>query len=326
MSLVLPDHIIYNDDQLQIGLSCHPATAGHTIIFKQPDTDLFSLPIADFVELMSKVSTVASILGSYYGVGRCALVTEGSKTLSLLPLHGPSKDWIQVTSDLKEFHEVYPGYISSQDGPKMDGNRLYEICSKIQKISGISEPFDYNFEGDANDKNLFARIVRGELQQWRVWEDDHHVAFLTPFANTPGFTVVVPRKHLSSDIFSIKKKSYAELVGAAHTVARILKKAFGTRQCGMIFEGFEINYAYIKIIPIHQPDLQNTIDSSKMSFHEKYQGYVSSLDGPVSQDFKSLTTDALNIRKTLPVETMKPPRPWSFLSTLPSKGLSIGIS
>ncbi|OXV07801.1 hypothetical protein Egran_04434, partial [Elaphomyces granulatus] len=252
---------------------------------------------------MFKISTTVSILGNYYGVGRCALVTEGGKTLSLLPLRGLSKDWIQVTSDLKEFHEVYPGYVSSQDGPRMDGNRLYEICSKIQKVSGISEPFDYNFGGDTDDKNLFARIVRGELPQWRVWEDDHHVAFLTPFANTPGLTVVVPRKHLSSDIFSIKKKPYAKLVGAAHTVARILKKAFGTRQCGMIFEGFEINYAHIKLIPIHQPDPQNgnpMIDSSKLratSFHEKYQGYVSSLDGPVSQDFKSLTSDALNIRK-----------------------------
>ena len=259
---------------------------------------------------MFKVSMVASILSNYYGVERCALVTEGGKTLLLLPLHGLSKDWTQVTSDLEEFDEVYPGYISSRNGPKMDGNRLYEICSKIQKVSGVSEPFDYSFKGDPNDKNLFARIVRGQLPQWRVWEDDHHVAFLTPFANTPGFTVVVPRKHLSSDIFSIKEKPYAKLVGAAHTVARILKIALGTRQCGMIFEGFEINYAHIKLIPIHQPDLQNTIDSSKprvTSFHEKYQGYVSSLDGPVSQDFKSLTSDALNIRKMLPVETIKPP-------------------
>jgi len=143
---------------------------------------------------------------------------------------------------------------------------------------------------------------------------------------------VVPRKHLSSDIFSIKEKRYAKLVGAAHTVARILKKAFGTHQCGMIFEGFEINYAHIKLIPIHQPDPQNgnpMIDSSKLrvaSFHEKYQGYVSSLDGPVSQDFKSLTGDALNIRKMLPVETMKPPRPWSSLYVLLSKGWSKSMS
>ena len=82
---VIPHHIIYNNDQLLIGLSLCPATAGHTLaIVKQPGTDLFSLHLADFVELMFKVSTTASILGNYYGVGRCALVTEGGKTLSLL--------------------------------------------------------------------------------------------------------------------------------------------------------------------------------------------------------------------------------------------------
>ena len=177
---VLLHHIFYSDNQLQIGLSRCPATAGHTLaILKQPGTDLFSLYLDDFVDLMFKVSMVASMLSNYYGVGRCALVTEGGKTLLLLPLHGLSKDWTQVTNDLEEFDEVYPGYISSRNGPKMDGNRLCEICSKIQKVSGVSEPFDYSFKGDANDKNLFARIVRGQLPQWRVWEDDHHVAFLT---------------------------------------------------------------------------------------------------------------------------------------------------
>jgi hypothetical protein len=71
----------------------------------------------------------------------------------------------------------------------MNAMQLGDLCSMIQTVSGISQPFDYLFEGDQSDNNLFARIVRGELPQWRVWEDDQHVAFLTPYANTPGFTV-----------------------------------------------------------------------------------------------------------------------------------------
>ena len=110
----------------------------------------------------------------------------------------------------------------------------------IQRIPGVSQPFNYYFEGNHSDKNLFARIVRGEISQWRVWEDDRHVAFLSPSANTPGFTVLVPRVHLSSDIFSLDAEAYSEIVAAAHTVARILKQAFGADRCGMIFEVFEI--------------------------------------------------------------------------------------
>ncbi|KAI8964139.1 hypothetical protein F5Y11DRAFT_317436 [Daldinia sp. FL1419] len=47
-----------------------------------------------------------------------------------------------------------------------------------------------------------------KVEQWRVWEDYRHVAFLAPFSNTPGFTALVPRRHLSSDIFRVDSGSY----------------------------------------------------------------------------------------------------------------------
>lgn len=83
-----------------------------------------------------------------------------------------------------------------------------------------------HFEDDKSDKNPFARIVRGELRQWRVWEDDQHIAFLTPFANTPVFTFLVPRAHLSSDIIALGEEVYSKLVAAAHAVAGDLEKGF----------------------------------------------------------------------------------------------------
>ena len=105
-----------------------------------------------------------------------------------------------------------------------------------------------------NDKNIFARIVRGEEKHWRIWEDSNHVAFLTPFPNTPGYTVVVPRKPLSSDIFSSDTDDYIALIKACHEVGHILKKSFvNARGIAIIFEGLEINYAHAKLIPIIQP-------------------------------------------------------------------------
>jgi len=270
---IVPPHVIYNDPRLVAGLSRYPTTPGHTLaIPRQSSVDLFSLKLDDFVGTMLGVSKVAAILRKFYHVGRCALVTEGGESLSIQPLHGLSQQWQPITSDLKEFHEIFPGYISSKDGPQMDAARLDDICSTIQKVSGISQPFNYHFEGDLFDKNLFARIVRGDLSQWRVWEDDRHVAFLTPFANTPGFTVLVPRVHLDSDIFSLDEEAYSKLVGAAHTVARILKEAFGLGRCGMIFEGFEIDYAHVKLIPIHEAAENSSAGWStrESAFEERY--------------------------------------------------------
>jgi len=183
----------------------------------------------------------------------------------------------------------------------MEKSCLDDICSTLQTASGISEPFNYHFGGNPSDKDLFSRIVRGELAQWRIWEDEGHVAFLTPFGNTPGFTVLVPRAHLSSDIFSLDDESYSELVCAAHKVADVLKRAFDIDRCGMIFEGFEIDYAHAKLIPIHKAPVDHEgtdVDHSMCEprFEEEYPGHVTSLDGPKFGDFHRLSSDALSLR------------------------------
>jgi len=196
----------------------------------------------------------------------------------------------------------------------MAADKLHDICSLIQAVSGLLLPLNYQFDGAEDDANLFARIVRGELQQWRVWEDDQHVAFLTPFANTPGFTVLVPRKHLSSDIFSIEKEPFTALMLSAHRVAQVLKEAFGTSRCGMIFEGFQIDYAHVKLIPIHGADASNgssTAEDAMVTiapYQDIYPGYVSSLSGPLFRDFELLTRAALDIRKMFPTDAARPPR------------------
>lgn len=309
---------IYIDGQLLIGHSRHPTTPGHVLAIVQPGSDLFSLRPDEFVQVLTMISTTASLLGKHYKVGRCALVTEGGSSLALFPLHGLGEEWKPITSDSTEFHESLPGYISSKDGPRMTANRQDDICAKIQTVSGLSAPFDNHFDGEEDDANLFVRIVQGKLQQWRVWEDDNQVAFLTPFANTPGFTVLVPRKHLSSDIFSIDKEPFSELMMAAHRVAGFLRQALGTRRCGMIFEGFEIDYAHVKLIPMHDSLAAHDPVMTVAPFHETYQGYVSSLSGPLVKDIESLTRAALDIRGMYRLEPARPPRSW----TSPSKHLS----
>ena len=98
--------------------------------------------------------------------------------------------------------------------------------------------------------HLFSRIDSGELKQWIVWEDSEHVAFLTPYPNVAGFIVIIPLKHLSSDIFSLENIDHDKLIEAGYRVFRFMKSALSVESTCMIFEGFEIDYAHIKIIPI----------------------------------------------------------------------------
>ena len=150
-----------------------------------------------------------------------------------------------------------------------------------------------------------ARLVRGEIPQSRIWESRTHIAFLTPFGNTPGFTVVVPRKHLSSDIFALDEDSYVELISGVFLVAGVLRQAFGVEQCGMIFEGFETDYAHVKLVSIHNnpKDFAHDIRSQRAElvgeYQDTYQGYGTSLDGPAAADEEVLSKDAAAIRKLI---------------------------
>lgn len=111
---------------------------------------------------------------------------------------------------------------------------------------------------------------------------------------------------------------------AAHKVAAILKQAFKVERCGMIFEGFEIDHAHVKLIPIQQSASETgnfTDDAPKMvmPFTKRYEGFASSLDGPLTKHLESVLYDSNTIRETLlPSKPLSPPNSW----VAPSQHLS----
>ena len=183
-------HVVYEDSRLAIGLSRYPTTRCHFITQLNPymaRNDLFSLDCDSFLTIFQVMREVAAACRQAYYVQRCALVTEGVHSISIIPLHGLSEKWQQIRYDGKrEFYKEFPGYVTSKEGPRMDESKLDEVCRQIQSFSKMVPPFNYNFFGEKSDMNLFALIVRGEVPQRRIWESKHHVAFLTPYPNTLG--------------------------------------------------------------------------------------------------------------------------------------------
>ena len=183
-------HLVYEDARLSIGLSRYPTARGQLVAQLSQSivgADLFSLNCSTFLSIMQTISKVAAACRRVYNVQRCALVTEGAESIAVIPMHGLSEIWQPITHDgEKEYFEEFPGYVTSKEGPPWSESKLDEVCRQIQDVSGTVPPFNRTFFGGTSDTNLFARIVRGELPQRRVWESEHHVAFLTPFANTTG--------------------------------------------------------------------------------------------------------------------------------------------
>ena len=300
---LLSQHTFYRDNLVAAGLTRYPIIPGHAIVTCHGVDEVMSLPLPTFLKIMYTVRKISATLISGSSTHRCGLACDGSGTISLLPLHGLSEDWHAIVCNEEEYHASFPGYLTSKNGPKMADYILEETRSHIAAITGITEPFNNHFDGDSSNGNLFARIIRGELPQWRVWEDKAYVAFLTPFGNTPGFTVVVPRKHLGSDIFGLEDTEYIGIIQAAYKVAEYLKKAFSVKRCGIFFEGYEIDYAHVKLIPVHnrftsQGKLFNPIAASA-PFQKTYDGFLTTQFGPPAFDLDLIADNAKQLRELL---------------------------
>ena len=152
-----------------------------------------------------------------------------------------------------------------------------------------------------SDDCVFCKIVKGEIPSYKIWEDRKHVAILSIFPNTPGFTVVLTKEHYPSYAFENNDDVLMDLVLATKKVARILDKAFGdVGRTGMFFEGFGVDHLHSKLFPMHgTADLDKwepIIREKQKDFYEKYPGYLSSHDSERADD-KELSKIAENIRK-----------------------------
>lgn len=145
---------------------------------------------------------------------------------------------------------------------------------------------------------IFCKIVGGKEPAHKIWEDKKHLAFLSIFPNTEGFSVVVTKKHYPSYIFDVQDEVLKEIIFATREVAKLLDaKLEDVGRTGMIFEGFGVDHLHAKLFPMHGTKTKNwnPIKSNIDKYFEKYEGYISSHDCGRAEDLQ-LTELAEKIR------------------------------
>jgi diadenosine tetraphosphate (Ap4A) HIT family hydrolase len=131
------------------------------------------------------------------------------------------------------------------------------------------------------DDCIFCKIVKGEAPSHKIWEDEKHLAILSIFPNTPGFTVVLTTEHKPSYAFENDDKTVSDLILATKKVAKILDATFDdVGRTGMFLEGFGVDHLHSKLFPMHGTKIDGwkPIESgnSVNTFFDKYPGYLSS--------------------------------------------------
>ncbi|MEQ4617362.1 MAG: HIT family protein [Corticimicrobacter sp.] len=145
---------------------------------------------------------------------------------------------------------------------------------------------------------IFCQIANRQAPSHILWEDDTHMAILSIYPNTPGFSVVLSKRHRPSYIFELEDQEIADLMKAARHVAKMLDAAFDdVGRTGCMMEGFGVDHAHVKLFPMHGTKgswRQRNSDMKK--YFEQYEGYISSHDCARADDAE-LAKLAQHIRK-----------------------------
>lgn len=146
---------------------------------------------------------------------------------------------------------------------------------------------------------IFCEIAKGKSKAHIIWEDKTHLAFLSIFPNTEGFTVVIPKKHQTSYLFDQSEKVISDLALATQKVAKKIDSAFvDVGRTGLIFEGFGVDHLHAKLFPMHGTSSKTWQKrASKINkYFKKYEGYISS-HNHLRADDKKLKKTAAKIKK-----------------------------
>src|SRR5947208_7327915 len=77
-----------------------------------------------------------------------------------------------------------------------------------------------------DQNNLFAKILRGELPCYNIYEDDKAFAFLDIMPRAPGHTLVLP-KAPARNLLDVEPADLAQVMQVAQKIARAAVKVFG---------------------------------------------------------------------------------------------------
>lgn len=105
---------------------------------------------------------------------------------------------------------------------------------------------------------IFCKIVAGEIEAEKIYEDDFTLAFLDTKPIHPGHTLVVPKEH-SRNILEISEESYCAVAATCRKVADAIKE-------GLMADGLNVHmnnesaagqvvyHTHVHVIPRYKND------------------------------------------------------------------------
>ena len=112
---------------------------------------------------------------------------------------------------------------------------------------------------------IFCKIIAGEVESSKVYEDDQILAFLDLHSIHDGQLLVIPKKHI--DHFSdIPDELAIKIFLRSHQISKVIREKLNPERMGLVVHGYGVPHAHMVIVPQHNED---DITAGKMAKIEK---------------------------------------------------------
>ncbi len=105
---------------------------------------------------------------------------------------------------------------------------------------------------------IFSKIVSGEIPCHKIYEDDHHLAFLDFMPLVMGHVLCIPKKEVDY-IYDLSPVELSALWAFTQPIANAVKQAIPCKRVGVAVIGLEVPHAHIHLVPLnHVGDINFT--------------------------------------------------------------------
>lgn len=111
---------------------------------------------------------------------------------------------------------------------------------------------------------VFCKIVSGEEESSKVYEDEKILAFMNIRPVNTGEFMVIPKEHVDH-FLDIPDDLAAHILLTAQRLARKVQERLNPKRMGYIVHGFGVPHAHLNVVPLNDP---NDIVSPKFALIE----------------------------------------------------------
>jgi histidine triad (HIT) family protein len=108
-------------------------------------------------------------------------------------------------------------------------------------------------------QNIFAKILRGEIPCFKIFEDEHSLAFMDIMPRAPGHCLVIPKVE-ARNLLDCPPEALSRLIVNVQRIAQAAKAAFGAdgitlQQFSESAGGQEVFHLHFHILPRREGEM-----------------------------------------------------------------------